>query len=256
MHRSTANLRFVSICALLGLVATTATAQTSRRTLERPKEYDLPALSSSTTRNTVSSRTNSKIPDPSIFDGSKFPPEERPERGLLANMERPGEEPPPVPGPGQEEGAGGQQQGGGDQQMAGGGGAGGGGSGDGEQGSGGAPSAPAIAGLPPIAQSGGGSGGEGEEQEGEQGQPGQPGGPNGPKPPPGAQGRQLEKPSAVQIGDPNAALAETQKPTASASAQLESKPGEARMQVKAAQGSQSSNRGKGTERGKDIPSNL
>lgn len=251
MHRSTPTYRLVSICAALGLVATTVSAQTSRRTLERPTEYELPSLSSSTTRNTVSSRRNSKIPDPSIFDGSQFPPEERPERGLLANMERPGAEPPPVPGPGQEEGAGGQQKGGGEQQMAGGG-AGGGGSGDGEQGSGGAPSAPAIAGLPPIAQSGGGSGGEGEQE----GEPGQPGGPQGPKPPPGAQGRQLEKPSAVQIGDPNASLAETQKPNTGSSAQLESGPGEARMQVKAAQGNQGANRGKGSERGKDIPSNL
>lgn len=251
MHFSPATHRFIGILALLGLVATAASAQSERRTLERPKEYDLPSLSSSTTRNTVSSRTNSKIPDPAIFDGSDFPAEERPERGLLANMERPGEEPPPKPGPGQEEGAGGQQQGGAEGQMAGGS-QGSGGSGGGEPGGGGAPSAPAVEGLPPIAQAGGGPGGEGDQE----GEPGQPGSPDGPKAPAGAQGRQLGKPSAVQIGDPNASLAESQKPTASANAQLESEKGEGRMQIKAAQGSQSANRGKGSERGKDIPSNL
>ncbi len=247
-----ATFKFGTAITVIGLAASVMSAQTDRRKLERPPEYELPSLSSSTTRNTVSSRTNSKIPDPSIFDGSDFPKEERPERGLLANMERPGEEPPPVPGPGEEEGAGGgPQQGGGEEQMAGGGGQGGGGEGDGEEGAGGAPSAPSIAGLPPIAQAGGGEGGEGEE-----GQPGQPGSPDAPKAPAGAQGRQLQKPSAVQIGDPNASLAESQKPTASASAQLESEQGEARMQVQAAQGAQAANRGKGTERGKDIPSNL
>ncbi len=217
-----ATFKFGTAITVIGLAASVMSAQTDRRKLERPPEYELPSLSSSTTRNTVSSRTNSKIPDPSIFDGSDFPKEERPERGLLANMERPGEEPPPVPGPGEEEGAGGgPQQGGGEEQMAGGGGQGGGGEGDGEE-----------------------------------GQPGQPGSPDAPKAPAGAQGRQLQKPSAVQIGDPNASLAESQKPTASASAQLESEQGEARMQVQAAQGAQAANRGKGTERGKDIPSNL
>jgi|GEM_PF-975710 len=252
MHSRPATHRFIGVLAFLCLSGTAAPAQTSGRTLERPKEYDLPALSSSTTRNTVGSRPNSKIPDPSIFDGSKFPLEKRPERGLLANMERPGEEPPPVPGPGQKEGAGGQQQGSGEEQMAGGGGQGGGGSGDGEAGGGGAPSAPEVAGLPPVAQAGGGPGGEGEPE----GKPGQPDSPGGPKAPAGAQGRQLDKPSAVQIGDPNASLAESQKPTASASAQLESEKGEGRMQINAAQGNQAANRGKGSERGKDIPSNL
>ena len=66
----------------------------------------------------------------------------------------------------------------------------------------------------------------------------------------------MQKPGAIQIGDPTATLAEADTPQAKASAQLESQQGEARMQIKAAQGNQPANRGKGTERGKDIPSNL
>jgi hypothetical protein len=72
----------------------------------------------------------------------------------------------------------------------------------------------------------------------------------------GQQGRKLEKPSEMQIGDENAKLAASQIPTADASRQLDSEQGEDRMAVKAASGNQPANKGRGSERGVDIPSNL
>ena len=99
-----------------------------------------------------------------------------------------------------------------------------------------------------------GQGGEGPE--GEQGEGGPAGSAEAPQVAEGQQGRALEKPSEVQIGDENATLAEADLPQAEASRQLENEQGENRMSVEAASGSQPANRGKGSERGVDIPSNL
>src|SRR5690606_22892290 len=93
---------------------------TTRPKLEKPPAYDLPPVTSSTTSTrrpsataaSSSSRqgdTSGKVPDPGLFDGSGFPEEERPERGLIAQFEMPGAEQEPtvkVNGPGEEEGAG------------------------------------------------------------------------------------------------------------------------------------------------------
>lgn len=240
--------------------------RTSRPALERPQSFEPARLPATTVNSRSSSRGSSKIPDPSIFDGSAFPPEERPEQAMIAQFENPGGEPPPPTkdekGPGQQKGGGGQGPGGD----------------GGEQGGGG----PQIAGLPPVAGGGGGEdeageqgqgggapppipesqmgdegqGGEGEGQEGEPGQPGAAGSEDAPQLAEGQQGSQLEAPSQVQIGDENATLAEADLPQADAARQLENEQGENRMSVEAASGSQPTNRGKGSERGVDIPSNL
>ncbi len=244
------------------------TSGSSRRTLERPPSYE-PARTATTVSSRSSSRGTSRIPDPGIFDGSDFPEEERPEQTMIAQFEMPGQEPQPPTkseqGPGQQQGGGGQGPGGD----------------GGPQGGGGGPQlagGPQIPGLPPIMGGGGGAGGQSGMPppipEGDQGDAGQPGGgegelgPEGEGGPAGAEGaegapdaagqkgRALEAPSEIQIGDENAKLAESSIPQASASAQLENEQGESRMSVKAATGSQTSNRGTGTERGVDIPSNL
>ncbi len=241
--------------------------RTSRPALERPQSFEPARLPSATVNSRSSSRGSSKIPDPSIFDGSAFPPEERPEQAQIAQFENPGGEPPPstqdVKGPGEQKGGGGQGPGGDGGEQGGGGGQMGG---------------PQIAGLPPVAGGGGGEdesgeqgqgGGEpipesqmgdegqgGEGPEGEQGEGGPAGSAEAPQVAEGQQGRALEKPSEVQIGDENATLAEADLPQAEASRQLENEQGENRMSVEAASGSQPANRGKGSERGVDIPSNL
>ena len=264
---------------LIGISATWAAAQvelpplqtsgSSRRALEKPKSYEPTTLPSATVYSRGSSRGTSKIPDPGIFDGTDFPEEERPEQAQIAQFENPGGQPPPstkdVKGPGDKKGGGGQgpggdggQQGGGGPQLAGG---------------------PQIPGLPPIMGGGGGAGsqpgmpppplpegdqgdagqpgGSGEGEPGEEGQEGNgKAGAEGAPDAAGQEGRALDKPSEMQIGDEGAKLAEADLPQTDPSRQLESKPGEDRMSVKAASGNQPSNRGKGTERGVDIPSNL
>lgn len=248
--------------------------RTSRPALERPTSWESAQRPSTTVNSRTSSRGTSKIPDPSIFDGSQYPEEERPEQSQIAQFENPGGQPPPPTkneqGPGQQKGGGGQgpggdggpQGGGGGPQMGGGpqiaglppimGGGGGGEDQEGEQGQGGGQ-------PPPIPESQMGDqsgGGEGEGQEGQPGQPGAAGAEGAPELAEGQQGQALEAPSQVQIGDENAKLAESDLARAEASRQLESEQGETRMSVKAATGSQPANRGKGTERGVDIPSNL
>jgi len=278
MKTARAFLRPSAGALLIGLSATWAAAQvelpplqtsgSSRRTLEKPPSYE-PAILPSARVNSRNARSTSKIPDPGIFDGSDYPEEERPEQAQIAQFENPGGQPPPPTkneqGPGQQQGGGGQGPGGDGGQQPGGG---------GPQLAGG----PQIPGLPPIMGGGGGEGGQpgapppipegdqgdaGQPGGGGEGEPGEEGGQQGgaegaPEAPDaaGQQGRALEKPSAIQIGDENAKLAETDLPQTDPSRQLESKPGEDRMSVKAASGNQSSNRGKGTERGVDIPSNL
>lgn len=252
------------------------TTTSSRPTLERPPVYNVPPSS----RSTTSRRTTSAIPDPSIFDGANFPPEERPEQGLIAQFEMPGEQQRStqnVEGDGQQQGGGGQGPGGDGQQSGGGGGpqmsvAGipglqipglmGGGGGEGDQ--------QGMPALPTLdmgdRQHGteqgeegeqGGQGGEGGEP-GEQGQAGAAGEPGQEAPQlAGREGRQLEKPGEVPIGDEGAKLAQANTPTDDPSRQTDgSAQGEDRMQVKSASGQQSGERGSGSERGIDIPSNL
>jgi hypothetical protein len=239
--------------------------RTSRPALERPQSFE-PARTPTTTLNSrSSSRGTSRIPDPTLFDGSGYPEEERPEQAMIAQFENPGGEPPPTTkdeqGPGEQRGGGGQGPGG---------------DGGPPGGGGGQTQGPQIAGLPPVM--GGGGGGEegedgqgqgpipesqmgdqsgtGEGQEGEPGEAGAAGAAEAPQVAEGQQGRALEKPSEVQIGNEDAKLAEAQLPQAEASRQLENEQGETRMSVEAAAGSQPANRGRGTERGVDIPSNL
>lgn len=242
------------------------TSGSSRRTLEAPPSYEPANRPSSTVYSRSSSRGTSKIPDPGIFDGSDFPEEERPEQAMIAQYEMPGGEPDPAtrnePGPGQQPGGGGQGPGGD----------------GGPQGGGGGPQITGlnIPGLPPI-MGGGGTGTQGggipplipegdqgdagkagAEGEGEAGEEGGGGAQAAAEAPSaaGQKGRALQKPSEIQIGDEGAKLAEADLPQTEASRQLENQPGEDRMSVKAASGNQPSNRGKGTERGVDIPSNL
>lgn len=234
--------------------------RTSRPALERPPSYEPVRLPAATVNSRSSARGTSRIPDPAIFDGSQYPEEERPEQAMIAQFENPGGEPPPPTkdekGPGQQKGGGGPGPGGDGGPPGGGGG-------------------PQIAGLPPIMGGGGGEeeeggdatppipesqmgdqNGGGEGPAGEPGESGPAGSPEAPQVAEGQQGRQLDKPSQVQIGDENAKLAEADTPQAEASRQLENEQGENRMSVQAASGSQPTNRGTGTERGVDIPSNL
>lgn len=273
---------------LLGTVPLWSSAQvdlppleaSSRPTLERPRSWEPANRPATSVNSRSSSRGTSKIPDPTIFDGSQFPEEERPEQAMISQFEVPGGQPPPPTqneqGPGQQQGAGGQGQGGdggqqqGGGQMAGGGGGGpqipgmppmgGGGGGEGEQGDGSLPQIAESQMGDPNAQGeeGEGQGGGGQEgPEGEQGQPGGPGGsPDAPQVAADQQGRALERPSEVQIGEEGASIAEAGVPEADASKQLENAPGEDRMSVKAASGNQTANRGKGTEQGVVMPSNL
>lgn len=255
---------------------------TPRPDLERPRSFEPPARTPSSTA-TSSRRTTAKIPDPSIFDGSGFPPEERPERGLIAQFEMPGQEQPSsqnVQGPGDKQGGGGQGPGGDDSMSAAGGpqmgmgglnipgipGMGGGGGGGTES----MPQIPSLAGggggPPPIEEGdmgdrgkeGGKPGEGGEEGDPQQagGEGGAPGAEDAPKVAAGQKGRALEKPQAMQIGDKNAKLAETDAPLSDAGKQLDAEQGEDRMAIKAASGNQPANRDSGTERGVDIPSNL
>ena len=181
---------------------------------------------------------------------------------MIAQYEQPGGEPQPssedVKGPGQRRGGGGSGPGG-DGGQPGGGGTqiaglppimGGGGSGEGE--AGGGPPPP----IPESQMGDQGEGGSGEGPEGEQGEAGAAGSAEAPQVAEGQQGRALDKPSEVQIGDENAKLAEADTPQAEAERQLENEQGENRMSVQAASGSQPANRGRGDERGVDIPSNL
>ncbi len=269
---------------------------TPRPTLERPPVYDLPSTTTSSSRYPSSSSSRSTsggIPDTSIFNGSGFPPEERPEQGLIAQFEMPGQPQPStqdVPGPGDQKGGGGEGPGG-DASMNSGG-------PDGMQvagpqmpglnlpglpipsmgGGGGLPGGPSLPSLPTLDMGDRGkqgqSGGEGEEgEEGQQGPGGQGGegsegepGQQGPAGAPsdqqapqlaGRQGRQLEKPDAVQIGDEGAKLAEADVPVVDSSRTMDGNAkGEDRMAIKSAAGQQSGERGSGSERGIDIPSNL
>ncbi|WP_221030538.1 hypothetical protein [Actomonas aquatica] len=257
-------------------------------------QTQLPALR--TGADSANRNVNGPIPDVSIFDGSAYPPEERPEQGLIAPFEMPGQQQPStqnVPGPGEQQGGGGQGMGG-DSPMDGMGGPQVSMSGPQMPGIPGMPSmggggAGGIPGLPQLPQMGGGSGSgslpslptldmgdrgkEGQqgqggggpqgEQSGEQGQQG-PGGmagtPSDQQAPTlaGRQGRQLQKPGAVQIGDEGAKLATADIPVVDANRAVDgTQQGEDRMAVKSAGGgNQTANRSSGTERGVDIPSNL
>ncbi len=250
----------------------------NRPTLERPRSWEPANRPATSVNSRSSSRGTSKIPDPSIFDGSQYPEEERPEQAMIAQFEVPGgQQPPPPPtrdeqGPGQQRGGGGQGPGGdGGQQPGGGGqmaGIGGmqipgmpplmGGGGGGEQGQGSLPQiAESQMGDPNAQGEGEGQGGpSGEGPEGQPGQAGQPGSPDAPKVAANQQGRVLERPSEVQIGNEGARIAEADVPNADPSRQLSNEAGEDRMSVKAASGNQTANRGRGTEQGVDIPSNL
>lgn len=268
-----------------------------RPSLERPRSYDIPSTSRSSSRS-----SSSRIPDPGIFDGSQYPEEERPEQGMIAQFELPGMPQPSdqnVPGPGEQQGGGGQGPGGDSDMNSGGGpqvampgmnmpgipglnmpsqGQGGGGSmgipglpsmggggGGGEQPS--TPQMPSIPGLESIAESDtgdAGKAGSGPQMDadatGPEGTPTQAGNGQAPEDAPqvadNQRGRALEKPSEMQIGDPNAALAEAGVPQADPNKATEAGKGEDRMAIKAASGNQSGGRGGGSERGVDIPSNL
>lgn len=182
-------------------------------------------------------------PDPGLFDGSGYPPEERPERGLLADFEA-GEHEPSAGDPEGEKkpGGGGQEQ---------------------DPASGITLTTPALAQSGQAAQQGGeenGGGGGGDAQdgsgggsEGQQGEPGQSATPIA-----ASADQQPVKPGEVALGDPNARIA--QAPDArqvQGNSSMTNEQGEDRMSVKAASGQQSSpNRSRGSERGVDIPSNL
>lgn len=210
---------------------------------ERPPVYDLPARSVVNTRNL---RTRDEpeakglIPDPSLFDGSIYEAEPRPDSGIAGEFEVAGAEPTDenVPGPGEEPGGGGEDQ----QNQAG--------------------LAQMGGGQPPegATQQQGGGGEESSEQgsggsEGEEGKPG--GGPQSQAPKvAAAAGQKLVKPDEVQIGDQGAKLAESEATEAPQSAKVEPGQGEDRMSVRAASGNQTGGAGRGAERGVDIPSNL
>jgi hypothetical protein len=269
MRRSFHHLATLTLA--LGLGTGWAQAQSSRSSrppLERPPSWE-PANTSA--GGVYSGRGTSKIPDPTIFDGTDYPEEERPETAMIAQFEMPGAEPDSsqknAKGPGKKPGGGGQGPGGDGPQMS---------AGVSIPGMpplmGGGMAGTDQAGTPPLipeSQMGDpnasgdsgepgepGEGGEGAEGAGgEQGEPGN-GSPEAPTVAADQQGRQLERPEEMQIGDDDAVLAETSIPTSEASASLQNERGEARMGIEAASGKQSANKSKGTERGVDIPSNL
>jgi len=281
MPRSYLRPTFYLPVVVLGTLTTWSSAQvdlppleaSTRPTLERPRSWEPANRTPTQVNSRSSSRGTSKIPDPSLFDGSAFPEEERPEQAMISQFEVPGGEPPPPTrdeqGPGQQQGGGGQGPGGDGGQQPGGGGqmAGGGGQ---EQTPGGGGEEEGDGSLPQIAESqmgdpnadgqegeGGGGGQQGQPgQQGQQGQAGAQGAANAPQVATDQQGRALERPSEVQIGDEGAKLAEADTPEADPSKDLESTPGEDRMSVQAASGNQPGNRGKGTEQGVVMPSNL
>lgn len=187
---------------------------------------------------TAAAKRSPPAPDPGLFDGSGYPPEERPERGLLADFEA-GAHEPSAGGPEEEEGPGG----GGQQE---------------EQ-------AQQIAAMTPsLTQSGAQQNGSGGDQEagsngqngGSEGQAGQEG--QSATPIAAAADQQPVKPGEVALGDPNSRIAqapEGRQPRPGA--QTTNERGEDRMSVKSAAGAQSTpNRSRGGERGIDIPSNL
>ncbi len=317
MRPPTLSPRFAALLLLAGPLGTlpalaqtelpplTATSSSSSRpTLERPPAYEIPSTTSTASARGSSRSTGAKssgsgtIPDTSIFDGSGYPPEKRPEQGLIAQFEMPGQQQPQpstlnVEGPGDQQGGGGEGPGGDGQMNSGG--------PDGMQvagpqmpginipglnipglpipsmgGGAGMPGGPSLPSLPTLDMGDRGKEGQpggqpGEGEEGQQGQGGQQGEgqpgdqqavagqPSDQKAPTlaGRQGRQLQKPDAVQIGDEGAKLAEADVPMAASDRALDgTNQGEDRMAVKSASGQQSANRSSGTERGIDIPSNL
>ena len=204
-----------------------ARARARARAEARARAAEEAAAKSEEQTELVARTAAGKIPDPSLFDGSGFDEEERPDYGLVSDFEVAGADPrqqqqaqanqqPPPPAGGQP-----QQQG------------------------------PPQGGAPGGPQGGAGQPGQG----GQQGQPGQPGTQQAPSVAAAAD-QQLVKPGEVQIGHQGAKLAESDVPKAAAGASLDNEKGEDRMQVKAAAGNQKANRDKGTERGVDIPSNL
>jgi len=212
---------------------------------ERPPVYDLPTRSIVNTRNLrtreEARESKEQIPDPSLFDGSGFDPEPRPDRGVVGEFEVAGSEPTDenVPGPGEEPGGGGD-----DQQNQ---------SGLAQMGGMGQPSQGAEQ------EQGGGGGGEDAQDSGSSGgEEGQPGaGPSADAPKvAAAAGQKLVKPGEVQLGDQGAKLAEVGLPEAPENAKVEASNGEDRMSVRAASGNQTGGAGRGAERGIDIPSNL
>ena len=174
-------------------------------------------------------------PDPALFDGTDFPPEDRPERGLFADFEA-----------GEEEGATGGEP---ERQEAGGG---------GEEEEGGGGGMLAGAGGGPEGEAGG-AGGAGASDEGEAGAAGTegPGAAEAPQVAAAAD-QSLVKPGEMPLGDPNARIAQApealrQPPPG---AQVSNQQGEDRMSVKSASGQQTPNRSRGSERGIEIPSSL
>jgi hypothetical protein len=174
-------------------------------------------------------------PDPALFDGTDFPPEERPERGLFADFEAGEEEAKAGGDPDKQESGGGgeQQEGGGTGLLA--------GAGGGREGEG--------AGADEAGSSG-------DAPEGANGSAGPEAG-QAPKVA-AADDQALVKPGDMPLGDPNARIAQTPEalrappPGSKASNQQ----GEDRMSVKAASGQQAPNRSRGSERGIEIPSSL
>lgn len=268
-----------SLLAQTELPALRTSGASKTSDLQKPPTYDLPSPTSSVTnrsragRSTAPSTATDRGPDPTLFDGSNFPPEERPEHGLIAQFEIPGQDPEKiVQGPGEEEGGGPGEKGGGSDPDGGPGGIqvtmagpqipglpipmmGGTGAPGGLPGLPGMPSMPSVGAPPPLPTFEMPK--DGKSGEGEPGKPGAEGADmKAPAPPPGAQGEPLEKPNAVKIGDEGAKLAEADTPRASASAQTQNAQGEDRMKIKAAAGNQPVNRDRGTERGVDIPSDL
>jgi hypothetical protein len=227
----------VTALVTFGLSCAAGYAQTTAPKGTVPKSPALaakPAPSTPVPGTSGPPRRPALAPDPGLFDGSGYPPEERPERGLLADFEA-GQHEPSAGDPDGE-----PKLGGGGQQ---------------EQ---------ALAGITPMTpsltqqtqqggqQNGGSGGGEGEQ--GQQGQPGEQG--QSATPIAASADQKPVKPGEVALGDPNARIAQSAD-ARQAQGNAQNERGEDRMSVKAAAGQQSSpNRSRGSERGVDIPSNL
>lgn len=183
-------------------------------------------------------------PDAELFDGSKFPPEERPERGILSTIEVAGNEPQP--------GRTGEQRGGGgrEEEREG-------------QGGGMAGVGPRPAGAPeeqtPEAAEIAALGGGGPEFEGIETADAAGGG--GPPPPAGGLPTDEEldnKPQPIPLGDRSAQIAmrtDSRDPNINR-APAANERSEERMAVRSAAGQQTPNRTRGSERGIDMPSDL
>jgi hypothetical protein len=210
---------------VLALVVTGAAAQTAATATARP----------------TAPRRVLPAPDPELFDGSKFPPEKRPDRGILADFEA-GEGDP-------QQGAMAEAQGGGGEE--------------GEEGRGGGMAGVGArpAGAPEeqtpeaaeIAGMGGGSEIEGlEVAEAAAGGAPPPGG--------GIPGDEdlADKPAPIPLGDQSAQIAmktDSRDPNINR-APAANERSEERMAVRSAAGQQTPNRTRGSERGVDMPSDL